>query len=77
MANSESVAKRRLVNHDKPYVYATTDKIEAIIYSVKAFVYAIPDVKVDAFEPSFAVTTPTIFKSVAFSYTSSLFAFIS
>ena len=25
----------RLVNHDKPYVYATTDKIEAIIYSVK------------------------------------------
>lgn len=27
--------KPRLVNHDKPYVYATTDKIEAIIYSVK------------------------------------------
>ena len=25
----------RLVNHDKPYVYATTDIIEAIIYSVK------------------------------------------
>ena len=25
----------RLVNHDKPYVYATTDKIKAIIYSVK------------------------------------------
>ena len=27
--------KPSLVNHDKPYVYATTDKIEAIIYSVK------------------------------------------
>ena len=27
--------KPKLVNHDKPYVYATTDKIEAIIYSVK------------------------------------------
>ena len=25
----------RLVNHDEAYVYATTDKIEAIIYSVK------------------------------------------
>lgn len=25
----------KIVNHDKPYVYATTDKIEAIIYSVK------------------------------------------
>ena len=25
----------RVVNHDKTYVYATTDKIEAIIYSVK------------------------------------------
>lgn len=25
----------RLVNHDKPYVYATTDKIECILYSVK------------------------------------------
>lgn len=29
------VMKPSLVNHDKPYVYATTDKIEAIIYSVK------------------------------------------
>lgn len=29
------VMKPKLVNHDKPYVYATTDKIEAIIYSVK------------------------------------------
>ena len=29
------VMKPNLVNHDKPYVYATTDKIEAIIYSVK------------------------------------------
>lgn len=27
--------KPKLVNHDKPYVYATTDKVEAIIYSVK------------------------------------------
>ena len=25
----------QLANHDKPYVYATSDKIEAIIYSVK------------------------------------------
>ena len=29
------VMEPKLVNHDKPYVYATTDKIEAIIYSVK------------------------------------------
>lgn len=29
------VMKPNLVNHDKPYVYATTDKIEAIVYSVK------------------------------------------
>ena len=29
------IMQPRLVNHDKPYVYATTDKIEAIIYSVK------------------------------------------
>ena len=29
------VMKPSLVNHNKPYVYATTDKIEAIIYSVK------------------------------------------
>ena len=29
------IMEPRLVNHDKPYVYATTDKIEAIIYSVK------------------------------------------
>ena len=27
--------KPRLVNHSKAYVYATTDKIESIIYSVK------------------------------------------
>ncbi len=27
--------KPQLVNHSKPYVYATTDKIEAIIYSVQ------------------------------------------
>lgn len=29
------VMRPSLVNHDKPYVYATSDKIEAIIYSVK------------------------------------------
>ena len=29
------IMEPRLVNHNKPYVYATTDKIEAIIYSVK------------------------------------------
>lgn len=29
------VMNPKIVNHDKPYVYATTDKIEAIIYSVK------------------------------------------
>lgn len=29
------VMEPRLVNHDKPYVYATNDLVEAVIYSVK------------------------------------------
>lgn len=29
------VMKPRMVNHDIPYVYATSDKNEAIMYSVK------------------------------------------
>lgn len=29
------IMEPRLVNHDKPYVYATTDKVECILYSVK------------------------------------------